>query len=160
MIEFLVNLMEGIQTAMALGGKDLFQMMINNRFAAHVMVLAAGFEFVWILTEIILEDDFAGGVGQFIKGVLVASFCWILIQPANYDKIAGGITRASDLIVAQIGSVSKGGAQTPMQIIAESIGNGMQLRGDYSASASPYATANPNSPSAKAAAALPMPGLP
>lgn len=152
-VGFLVNLIEGIQTAMALGGKDLFQMMINNRFAAHVMVLAAGFEFIWILTEIILEDDFAGGTGQFIKGVLVASFCWVLIQPSNYDKIAGGITRASDVIVAQIGSVSKGGAQTPMQIIAESIGNGMRLKGDYTPKL-------PNTPSEIAKDALPLPGKP
>lgn len=161
-IGFLVNLIEGIQTALALGGKDLFQMMINNRFAAHVMVLAAGFEFVWILTEIILEDDFAGGVGQFVKGVLVASFCWIAIQPTNYDKIATAITNGSDMIVAQIGSVSKTGAQTPTQIIAESIGNGMRLKGDYATSnpKSPYAIANPNSPSAQAAAALPLPGHP
>lgn len=131
MIEFLVNLIEGIQAAMALGGKDLFQAMINNRFAAHLAVLAIGFEFVWILTEIILEDDFAGGAGQFIKVVIVSSFCWVLIQPANYDKLATAITKGSDMIVAQIGSVSRTGAQTPMQIIAEGIGNGMQLKGDY-----------------------------
>lgn len=137
MIEFLVNLIEGIQAAMALGGKDLFQAMINNRFAAHVVVLATGFEFVWILMEIILEDDLVGGIGQFVKGVLVASFCWIAIQPANYDKIATAFTNGSDMIVKQIGSVSKTGAETPMQIIAESIGNGMQLKGDYATGQKP-----------------------
>lgn len=151
MIEFLVNLIEGIQAAMALGGKDLFQAMINNGFAAKLFGLAVGFELVWIFVEIILEEDLPGGIATFVKTVLVASFCWILILPANYDKIATAITNGSDVIVAQIGSVSKGGSKTPMQIIAESIGNGMQLKGNY-------APNPPSTPSEKAKEALPLPG--
>ena len=153
MIEYLVNLIQGIQAAIALGGKDLFQAMINNGFAAKLFVLAVGFELVWIFVEIILEEDLPGGIATFVKTVLVASFCWTLIQPANYDKIATAITNGSDLIVAQIGSVSKSGAQTPTQIIAESIGNGMQLKGDY-------APKTPNTPSETAKDSLPLPGNP
>jgi hypothetical protein len=153
MIEFLVKLIEGIQTAMALGGKDLFQAMINNGFASKLLVIAVGFELVWIFVEILLEDDLPGGIGVFVKAVVVAVFCWILILPVNYDKIATAITNGSDVIVAQIGSVSRAGAQTPMQIIAESIGNGMQLKGNYEPKP-------PSTPSEKAKEALPLPGRP
>ena len=131
MIEFIVNLIQGIQAAIALGGKDLFQAMINNGFAARLFVLAVGFELAWVFMEILMEDDLPGGIAVFVKTIAVSSFCWALIQPANYDKIATAITNGSDAVVAQIGSVSKNGAETPMQIIAESIGNGMQLKGDY-----------------------------
>lgn len=153
-IGFIVSLIENIQSGMLGGGVKLFQAMINNGFARAVFTGAVGFEFVWIFVEIILEDDLPGGVGVFVKSVLVASFCWIFIQPGNYDKIATAITKGSDVIVAQIGSVSPSGDQTPMQILASAIANGMQLKMNAPASA------NPSSPSAKAAAALPMPGQP
>jgi hypothetical protein len=153
MIEFLVNLIEGIQAAIALGGKDLFQAMINNGFASKLLVIAVGFELVWIFVEILLEEDLPGGIGLFVKTVVISVICWTLILPANYDKIATAITNGSDVIVAQIGSVSKSGSQTPMQIIAESIGNGMQLKGDYEPKP-------PNTPSEKAKEALPIPGMP
>lgn len=128
LIGFVASLISNIQSEMMAGGAQLFQAMINQGFANHVFFLFFAFEVVWVLVDILLESDLAGGIAEFIRTVILGVLFWSAIQPANYDKLATSIVNASDMIVAQIGTVSPDGGKTTMQILASAIAQGMQLK--------------------------------